>query len=787
MKIPAESLVERTMHQFVTGASWFTDDLPTPSNTLHVALGLSTCASGRLSALELSTARASSGVVMVLTAGDVPGINCTSALGHDPVFAGERIEYHGQVLFAVVAESAVAAEAAVRLVQVSIDADPPVITLAQARDRGSLLTTPLILARGNSATAIAIAAECLNGQLPIGGQEHFYMEGQVALALPQPDQELLIVASTQHPAEVQHQVAAVLGLAAKDVTVQCPRLGGGFGGKETQATQFACIAALAAWKTGKPVKLCVPRQDDFRITGKRHDMEAHWRVGFDRDGRLRGLEVALDLRCGYSMDLSEAVGTRALLHLDNAYFIPDVRFEARLYSTNTVSNTAFRGFGAPQAILVIETIIERIARVLQMDPVELRHKNYYAAARGVTTPYGMRVDHNPLPELTRTLLADCDWHQRQQTITTFNARQPILKRGLAFVPVKFGLSFIQTFLNQAGVLLNVYHDGSLRLAHGGTEMGQGLTDKVAAVVVRAFGIAADRLRVVATDTSRVPNASPTAASVSSDLIGQAALNAVTMVRDRLLDFAAIAWSLPRAECTIKEDALWCGNTCVPFDQLVHAAWQARIELAATGFYRTPDIHFDAETLQGQPFHYFVYGVAASEVMIDTLTGETRLLRVDLLQDTGHSLAPEVDRGQVEGAFMQGVGWLLMEELVWSDAGRLLTDGPDTYKIPTASDVPPVFNVGLTEQLPHSVNTVFRSKGIGEPPLPLAVSVHLAIQNAIAAVQSSAGALAAPATPEAVLRVLAERPAHQDVRRRDVESLLGAGVAATSSFGEVINE
>jgi len=751
--MPSESLINRTLHQFVSGASLFTDDLPVPANTLHIALGLSTCASGRLLALDTTAALAAAGVVEVLTAADIPGTNRSGTLGHDPILVHDRIEYHGQVMFAVVAHSAEAAETALDLVQVSIEVEPPVITLAQARKHGSLLTDPLVLQRGDSGATIARAHDRLSGSVSIGGQEHFYMEGQVALALPQPDGEWLIVASTQHPSEVQHQVAAVLGLSAKDVTVQCPRLGGGFGGKETQATLFACIAALAAWKSGSPAKLCVPRRTDLRITGKRHDMEAHWQVGIDQTGSLLGLEVTLEVRCGYSMDLSQAVGTRALLHLDNAYFIPDVRFEAHLYRTNTVSNTAFRGFGAPQAMLVIESIMERLARRLRVDPIELRLQNYYGEKRGVMTPYGMSVDHHPLPDLTRSLLVSSNWRERQQTIKSFNAREPILKRGLAFVPVKFGLSFVQSFLNQAGVLLNVYHDGTIRLAHGGTEMGQGLTDKVAAVVVKAFGIAADRVRIVATDTSRVPNASPTAASVSSDLIGQAAVNAVTIVRDRLLDFAAKAWSLPRTDCVISNDALWCGNVSVAFDKLVNAAWLARIELASTGFYQTPEIHFDAQTLQGRPFYYFVYGVAASEVVIDTLTGETRVLRVDLLQDTGHSLAPEVDRGQVEGAFMQGVGWLTMEELLWSEDGRLLADGADTYKIPTASDQPPVFNVTLTDAVPHTVHTVFHSKGIGEPPLPLAISVHLAIQNAIDAARPSAELLVAPATPAAVLRAL----------------------------------
>ena len=744
----------RVVDQFVTGEAVYTDDVTLPVDAVHVALGLSNCAAGRLLSLDASRVLDAADVVAVIKAADVPGTNVCSQLGHDPIFVERDIEYAGQVLFAVVARSARAAEAAVRLAAVRVERLDAVVSLADARRTRSVLREPMLLVRGDWQAALDDAPNRIAGILPIGGQEHFYLEGQVALAMPEPNGEIRVIVSTQHSAEVQHLVADTLGLQAKDVVVQCPRLGGGFGGKETQASQFACIAALASRITGKAAKVCLPRRDDMQITGKRHDMEAHYAVGFDSDGHLMALDLRLDVRCGFSPDLSAAVCTRAMLHADNAYFVPHVRIEAHLHRTNTASNTAFRGFGAPQAILVIETILDRIARTLGIDPVEIRRRNYYGSGRGNETPYGMTMENTPLARLTDELIASSNYSARRRDIDRFNASSQVLKRGMAFVPVKFGLSFTQTWLNQAGVLLNIYSDGSIRLAHGGTEMGQGLSDKVETIVARAFGVSPARLRVVPADTSRVPNASPTAASVSSDLIGQAAVNAVEALRARLLEFAATHWTLPRGECVIDNDELRCGNVRVPFSELVRCAYQARIELSSTGFYRTPDIHFNVATMQGRPFHYFVHGVAVSEVIVDILTGEQRLLRVDILQDVGHSLVPEVDRGQIEGGFIQGAGWLTMEQLVWSPEGQLLTEGPDTYKIPTASDQPPTFNVSLAAWSENHAATVFRSKGIGEPPLPLAVSVFLAIRDAIASV-NTAGAftLPAPATPEAILFAL----------------------------------
>ncbi len=740
-----------SVRDFVTGRAQFIDDIPLPAGAFHVALGLSEWAHATITSMDLSPVRQAPGVVCVLTAEDVPGNNRCSQLGDDPIFAEQIVEYNGQCLFAVIARSHAAAEHAAQLAVITATPLLSAISIDEATLQQNRLVDPLTVQRGDMSVH---TKHQVQGSIHLGGQEHFYMEGQIAAALPEANGEMRIVASTQHPAEVQLLVAAMLGCDATDVIVQCPRLGGGFGGKETQATQIACIAGLAASITGNACKLRLSRHDDMVLTGKRHDMRAHYVVGFDRDGLVSTLRVDLHVRCGFSADLSVAVCTRALLHLDNAYYLPNISFTAHLWRTNTSSATAFRGFGAPQALLVVESALLHVARELQIDSVELRARNFYRSAPADQTPYGMTVTDNILQRITTELLHSSAYTERRRAIALMNAAQPAIKRGIAFCPVKFGISFTQTHLNQAGALVNIYTDGSIQVAHGGTEMGQGLNEKIAAIAARAFGVSSQRFRVAAADTSRVPNASPTAASVSSDLIGRAVENAIVKLRERLIRVAALHHEMPEELCTIEDDCLVAGNLHVPFDQLVRRAYEARVSLSATGYYTTPEIHFDNKAMQGQPFYYFVYGAAVSEVAVDVLTGESRVLRVDILQDVGHSLVPDIDRGQIEGGFMQGLGWLTTESVVWSETGRLLTDGPDTYKIPTSSDMPPTFNVQLAGWSTNKRDTVFLSKGIGEPPLLLAVSVHLAIREAIAAVNpAGALSLSAPASPEAVLHAL----------------------------------
>ncbi len=749
----------RPSHLFATGQAVFTDDVPVPADTLYIALGLSDIARGRIVSMNLDAVRSGEGVVDVLTAAQIPGINRSSLLGSDPVFVATEVEYSGQCLFAVVAHSEAAAHAAARQAQVHYEEFTAIVTIDQARAAGEVLCAPLLVTRGDATESLAGSPHQLHGVLSIGGQEHFYMETQVTVAFPEDDGQVRLVVSTQHPSDVQILVANTLGVSANDITVQCPRLGGGFGGKETQAALFACIAAIACVRTRRAVKLRMHRREDMRNTGKRHDMVANYSAGFTAAGLLQALSVRLDMRCGFSNDLSIAVATRALLHVDNAYFITHVRLQANLFRTHTASNTAFRGFGAPQAMLLIEHILDDIATVLDLDPVTVRQSNYYGIASRNQTPYGMTVRDNILTRLTDEILESSRYAIRRQEIQTWNDTHSVLKRGIAFTPVKFGIAFSQTFLNQGAALLHVYTDGSILVSHGGTEMGQGLSDKISHVVERSFGVDPVRIRVATTDTTRVPNASPTAASASSDLNGHAAVDAVNQVKKRLLLFAAHHYSCALSECSIHNDLLHLGERTVSFDELIDHAHKARISLSATGFYATPDIHFDPKHMVGQPFFYFVYGVAVSEVVVDVLTGEHRLLQVDILQDAGQSLDPVVDLGQIEGGFMQGVGWLTMEELVWSESGTLLTDSPATYKIPTSHDIPPIFNVRLTDWTENRVESLFRSKGIGEPPLPLAISTFLAVKRAITGNQRSLPVLLnAPATPANVIDALTSRHA-----------------------------
>ena len=735
----------------VRGAAAYIDDILEPQGTLHVAPGLSPAASGRIASLDLAAVRAAPGVVAVLTAADVPGRNDTShAFGDDPLLASGEVVFRGQVIFAVVARSRDEARRAARLAKITIDETTPLLTLEDAIAADAKVLPDYDFTVGNAPAAIRAAPHRLDGVLNIGGQEHFYLEGQAAFAIPGESGEMLVHSSTQDPTELQHVIARVLDRPAAFITVETRRMGGAFGGKESQAAQTGALAALAARVTGHPCKMRLDRDDDFVMTGKRHDFRADWSVGFDDAGRIAAYDVALNARCGCSVDLSPGVVDRAMFHAANAYHLPACTILTRRLRTNTVSNTAFRGFGGPQGMLTIERVIDAIAHATGRDPLDVRKANFYRAGADVT-PYGMKVeDPDVLALLIERLEASSDYRARRAQISAFNATSPILKRGLALTPIQFGISFTLIHLNQAGALVHVYQDGSVHLNHGGTEMGQGLFTKVAQIVAEEFGIPLDWVRITATNTAKVPNASPTAASAGSDLNGMAARAAAAEIKSRMIAFAAQDYGVPEDQIRFRDGLVIIGNVTVPFPDLAKKCRQNRVQLSHAGFYKTPEIHWDREKRHGRPFLYFAYGAACAEVVVDTLTGENKVTRVDILHDVGRSLNPALDIGQIEGGFVQGMGWLTTEELVFDGKGRLTTHAPSTYKIPVASDVPADFRVSLLDE-PNRVASIYRSKAVGEPPLMLGISVHAAIVDALHSLAPGQQVpLDAPATPERIL-------------------------------------
>ena len=755
--VAGQPVAHESAHLHVSGEALYVDDIPLPANALHAALGMSAIAHGRIRSLDLTAVAGAPGVVAVATAADVPGENNFGGILHDdPIFADTLIQFAGQSLFGVAATSYEAARRAVRLARVEYDELPAILDARTALAASSFILPTQTLRRGDPHVAIAQAPHRLRGSLTIGGQEHFYLEGQAAVALPQEDGTLLVYCSTQHPSEVQHTVAHALGVTFHRVAVQCRRMGGGFGGKESQPAQFACAAAVIARKTGQPVKLRLDRDADMLMTGKRHDFVVDYDVGFDAQGRIRGLDLMLASRCGYSADLSGPVNDRALCHVDNCYFLEHVLVTSHRCKTNTVSNTAFRGFGGPQGMMAIEAIIDDIARHLALDPLAVRRVNFYGVAERNTTHYGMTVEDNIIHRIVDELAESSDYAVRRRQIEAFNAGSPTIKRGIALTPVKFGISFNATQYNQAGALVHVYTDGSVLLNHGGTEMGQGLYTKVAQVVAEELQLDLASVRTSATDTTKVPNTSATAASSGSDLNGKAAQAAARTIKERLIQFAAEKYGVAAEAVRFAAGSVHVGDQTIAFADLVMQAYTARVCLWSGGYYRTPKIHWDRKTLSGRPFFYFAYGAAVSEVAVDTLTGELRLLRVDILHDAGTSLNPAVDLGQVEGGFLQGAGWLTSEELWWNGRGELGTHAPSTYKIPAARDWPLDARVRLLERAPNVEDTIFRSKAVGEPPLMLAISVFHAIRDACASCGEPGArpALAAPATPESILAAIA---------------------------------
>ncbi len=756
-----EAIVHDSAHKHVAGRALYVDDIPEPPGTLHLALGLSARAHARIVSMDLSKVRAAAGVVAVFTHADIPGENNVGPVfKDDPLFAVDVVEYVGQAMFAVVADTRELARAAARLADISYEDRPAAITIAQAAAANLELETPQRMTLGDASAALARARHRLKGKLVMGGQDHFYLEGQVSLAVPGEDRDMLIHSSTQHPSEMQRLVAHVLNIPHNAVTIEVRRMGGGFGGKETQGALPAAAAGLAAAKLRRPVKVCLDRDDDMELTGKRHDFEIEYDVGFGDDGRLDGIETILSSRCGYSADLSLAINDRAMFHSDNAYFLNNASLLSHRRKTHTVSNTAFRGFGGPQGMMGIERVMDAIAIHLGKDPLDVRKVNLYGDAPRNVTPYHQTVEDNLAPDLIAALEKSSDYRRRRAAIVAFNANSTVTKRGIALTPVKFGISFTTTFLNQAGALVHVYTDGSVHLNHGGTEMGQGLSIKVAQVVAEEFQIDLSQVKITATTTGKVPNTSATAASAGADLNGMAAQDAARTIKKRMTALAAEKFSCAPADIVFRAGRVEGNGHAMTFAELARAAHLARVSLSSTGYYATPKIYYDRTMHRGRPFFYYAYGAAVSEVIIDTLTGENRVTRVDILHDVGKSLNPAIDLGQIEGGFIQGMGWLTTEELVFSDTGKLLTHAPSTYKIPAASDRPEIFNIALWDGQ-NREHTIHRSKAVGEPPLMLAISVFSALTDAVASVgdYKLMPNFDAPATPERVLFAV------EDVRRR----------------------
>ncbi|MAB08683.1 MAG: xanthine dehydrogenase molybdopterin binding subunit [Rhodobacteraceae bacterium] len=806
----------------VSGKARYIDDIPVPPGCLHLAFGLSAIAAGRIREIDLEEVRRAPGVVRVWEAKDLPSeCDCSPSLGDEPLLSGAMVSYAGQPVFLVAATSHLAARKAVRKARITYQERDPVLSVDEAMAADARFEDgPRIWEKGDAADALAEAPNVVSGTIVMGGQEHFYLEGQAALVLPQENGDMLVHSSTQHPTEIQHKVAHALHLPMHGVRVETRRMGGGFGGKESQGNALAIACAVVAAATGRPAKMRYDRDDDMTITGKRHDFRIEYSAGFDDDGRLCAVDFVQFARCGWAQDLSLPVADRAMLHSDNAYDIPALRVESHRLKTNMQSATAYRGFGGPQGMLGIERVLDHVAHALGRDPLEVRRANYYAdaapvdaadgglsaprasegpsseavaqgeatpppedissqkkhevseedlASRGAveaepshpvpvapeggqTTHYGQPVEDFILNALTERLAASCDYAARRAAIAAWNEETPLLKRGIALTPVKFGISFTLTHLNQAGALVHVYQDGSVALNHGGTEMGQGLFQKVAQVAAARFGLSPEAVRITATDTSKVPNTSATAASSGSDLNGMAVQAACDTIRARMAEHLAGLYQARASEVRFAEGQVQVGGETLGFAEAAKLCYEGRVSLSSTGFYKTPKVDWDRIRGQGRPFYYFAYGAACTEVVLDTLSGEHRILRTDILHDAGASLNPAIDIGQIEGGYVQGAGWLTTEELVWDDKGRLRTHAPSTYKIPACSDRPEIFNVALWDGA-NREETVYRSKAVGEPPFMLGISAFLALSDAIASCGEAYPALDAPATPERVLMAI----------------------------------
>jgi xanthine dehydrogenase large subunit len=740
----------------VSGTAIYTDDQREPAGMLSLYPVLSLHARATISQLDIAPALTVAGCITVLTAADVPGENNTGVIVHDEVLLPtDEVSYYGQVVAWAVGETETAAREAAAKIVVEYAPLPALKTVQEAIAAQSYHNDLQVIRRGDPDLALTQAAHSFAGEVEIGGQDHFYLETQTSWVVPDGEGNIQVFASTQHPTETQAIVARILGLPENRVICTCLRMGGAFGGKESQANPFAAAAALATYKTGRPVRVRLRRHHDMLITGKRHGFLGQYEVGFDPDGKITALKATLTADGGWSLDLSPPVLARAMLHIDNAYYIPNLVVEGRIAKTNRVSNTAYRGFGGPQGMIVIEEVVDRIARTLNLPPDLVRERNFYhGEGETSTTHYDQEIVDNRIARVWQEAKDQSGYGDRQEAVTAFNATSPYQKRGLAITPVKFGISFNKVQYNQAGALVLIYTDGSIQLNHGGTEMGQGLHTKMIQVAAKALGVKVERLRMMHTSTDKVPNTSATAASSGSDLNGQAVKDACKTLRDRMAAVAVRMLNLDAPEDMVFEDDwIYCRtypSARISFDEVVQQTYNERISLAATGFYRTPNIFWDAKLSKGRPFYYFAYGAAVCEVEVDGFTGTFKLRQVDIVHDVGESLNPLVDKGQIEGAFVQGMGWLTMEELVWDGEGRLRTFAPSTYKIPTISEVPEQFTVHLLERAAQD-GVIYGSKAVGEPPFMLAMAVREAIRAAVAAFGSANYVpLALPATPEATL-------------------------------------
>lgn len=777
-----KSITHESAHLHVSGKANYVDDIPEVEGTLYAGLGLAEIAHGKIINMDLSAVWQAEGVVTVLTGTELLHNNCGPVVADEPIIATDTVSFFGQVIFVVVAKTYQQAQQASRLAKVTYEALEPILTIEQAIARQSWILPPVQLTAGDANAKLAVAPYRLQGMAQVGGQEHFYLEGQICYAYPKEEDMLQVLCSTQHPTEMQLLISEAVGYGMHQVSVEVRRMGGGFGGKESQSAQWACITAILSVKLKRPVKLRLDRDTDMIVTGKRHGFAYQWDVGFDEQGMILGLYIQLASNCGSSTDLSGPVNDRAICHVDNGYYLDAVTIDSLRCKTNTVSNTAFRGFGGPQGMFPIEYIMDDIGYALDIDPLIIRQRNFYTAmseqagidfsaenideiAPRSKTPYGTYVKDNILPDLVSKLAEHCDYFTRRETIKSFNEQSPIIKKGLALTPVKFGISFNATLFNQAGALVHIYTDGTILVNHGGTEMGQGLYSKIRQIVADEFSLDLSKIRLSATDTAKVPNTSATAASSGTDLNGKAAQAACINIRNRLQTFAAELANTKPSQVQFKDGYIYASGQSWQFAEFIKLAYQARIQLWDSGFYKTPDIHWNPVLRYGRPFFYFAYGAAASEVAIDTLTGESKVLRVDILHDVGNSINPAIDIGQIEGGFIQGMGWLTSEELYWVPEGRkqghLFTHAPSTYKIPTATDMPKIFNVNLYDNQ-NLENTIHRSKAVGEPPFMLALSVFSALRDAVSAnittpiLQNGIKVkpfLSAPATPEAILQAI----------------------------------
>lgn len=777
-----KSITHESAHLHVSGKANYVDDIPEVEGTLYAGLGLAEIAHGKIINMDLSAVWQAEGVVTVLTGTELLHNNCGPVVADEPIIATDTVSFFGQVIFVVVAKTYQQAQQASRLAKVTYEALEPILTIEQAIARQSWILPPVQLTAGDANAKLAVAPYRLQGIAQVGGQEHFYLEGQICYAYPKEEDMLQVLCSTQHPTEMQLLISEAVGYGMHQVSVEVRRMGGGFGGKESQSAQWACITAILSVKLKRPVKLRLDRDTDMIVTGKRHGFAYQWDVGFDEQGMILGLYIQLASNCGSSTDLSGPVNDRAICHVDNGYYLDAVTIDSLRCKTNTVSNTAFRGFGGPQGMFPIEYIMDDIGYALDIDPLIIRQRNFYTAmseqagidfsaenideiAPRSKTPYGTYVKDNILPDLVSKLAEHCDYFTRRETIKSFNEQSPIIKKGLALTPVKFGISFNATLFNQAGALVHIYTDGTILVNHGGTEMGQGLYSKIRQIVAHEFSLDLSKIRLSATDTAKVPNTSATAASSGTDLNGKAAQAACINIRNRLQTFAAELANTKPSQVQFKDGYIYASGQSWQFAEFIKLAYQARIQLWDSGFYKTPDIHWNPVLRYGRPFFYFAYGAAASEVAIDTLTGESKVLRVDILHDVGNSINPAIDIGQIEGGFIQGMGWLTSEELYWVPEGRkqghLFTHAPSTYKIPTATDMPKIFNVNLYDNQ-NLENTIHRSKAVGEPPFMLALSVFSALRDAVSAsittpiLQNGIKVkpfLSAPATPEAILQAI----------------------------------